>query len=280
MIFRDAMYLNSMLVSSETWYYINQKNMEILCAADAKFFQLCFQSNSKTARDAFYMETGKLKINHLIAKRRFLFLQTILKRDPSEMIRKVYEAQKLKTCRYDWINLIKNDKLQYQINLSDREIADMSKASYKKYIEQKINLYFFNELMKSNKSKVQNTKNTLKHDNNFKIPMQPYLRTNELTTYKKQALFSLRNRSYNLKSNYRSMYEEDMRCRACLEDDSNEDKIHVFEQCSVFKNEMESSNNVKFSHIFGTLKQQINAILHFMPVINKRDIILELGEKH
>ena len=137
----------------------------------------------------------------------------------------------------------------------------MSKASYKKYIEQKINLYFFNELMKSNKSKVQNTKNTLKHDNNFKIPMQPYLRTNELTTYKKQALFSLRNRSYNLKSNYCSMYEEDMRCRACLEDDSNEDKIHVFEQCSVFKNEMESSNNVKFSHIFGTLKQQINAIL-------------------
>ena len=74
------------------------------------------------------------------------------------------------------------------------------------------------------------------------------------------------------------MYEDDMSCRSCFEDDSVEDEVHVFEQCISFKEEMQVANNIKFNQIFGTLEQQIHAIKFFMPIITKRDILLELSK--
>ena len=131
MIFRDAMYLNSILVNSETCFFINQKNMEILRAADAKFFQICFKSHAKTTRESYYMECGKLKVNHIIAKRRLLFWHNILKRSSSELLFKIYQVQKLKPCRYDWIQLLQSDKVLYNITLSDSEVSQMSKHQFK-----------------------------------------------------------------------------------------------------------------------------------------------------
>ena len=173
MIFRDSMYLNSMLVNSETWYYINQKNMETLLSADAKFFQILFKSHSKTSRDSYFIETGKLKINHIIAKRRLMFLFNILKRDQSELLFKVYHIQTLRPCRNDWIHSIKYDKENYQIQLSDREISEMSKSQFKNYIEVKINQKFYSELCDSSKSKVQSVKRTMKVDKNLKFKCNP-----------------------------------------------------------------------------------------------------------
>ena len=249
--------------------------MEILHAADSKFFQLCFQSHAKTTRDSYYIECGKLKLNHIIAKRRLMFWHSILKRKTSDLVHKVYQIMKLKPCRNDWIFMIENDKVTYQITYSDSEISQMSKLQFKNYIELNINKKFFSELSESSKSKVENVKKTMIIDKRFKIQMQPYLKSNELSTKQKQALFSLRNRTYNLKCNYRTMYEDDMRCRSCLNDDSIEDEVHVFEECSN-REEMQTNNNVKFKDIFGTLKQQIIAIKQFFPIMTKRDILLDV----
>ena len=232
MIFRDSMYLNAMLVNSETWYFINQKNMETLLSADAKFFQILFNSHSKTTRESYYMETGKQKVNHIIAKRRLMFWFNILKRNKSELLVKVYQAMKLRPCRNDWIHLINNDKQMYQIHLSDSEISDMSKSQFKTFIEMRINQKFFSELCELSKSKVENVKKTMRIDKHFKIQMQSYLKTNCISTAHKQALFSLRNRTYNLKCNFKTMYQNDMRCRSCLDDESIENEIHVFEHLS------------------------------------------------
>ena len=51
--------------------------------------------NVKTAKKAFYLETGSLPIRFVIAKRRLMFLWNILNRDSNEMIRKVFEAHKV-----------------------------------------------------------------------------------------------------------------------------------------------------------------------------------------
>ena len=154
----------------------------------------------------------------------------------------------------------------------------MSKSQFKTYIELKINQKQFCELSDSTKSKVEKVKRTINVDKHFKIQMQPYLKTNIISTSHKQALFSLRNRTYNLKCNYRTMHENDIGCRSCQEDESIENEIHVFEQCIYLHNAFVSDNNIKFEHIFGTLDQQINAINYFLPIMNKRDIELEILE--
>ena len=74
------------------------------------------------------------------------------------------------------------------------------------------------------------------------------------------------------------MYESAMRCRLCLEEDSEEDEVHVFEKCSVL-HDTSSESDIRIEHIYGTLKQQIAAIKHFMNVIQRRDILLDLMQK-
>ena len=90
----------------------------------------------------------------------------------------------------------------------------------------------------------------------------------------KQQLFELRNRSYNLKSYYKSLYGNDMICRICLDDQSVEDEIHTFEVCKGLIEHNKS--DIKFRHIFGPLEQQINAITYFSRIIVKRNLILEI----
>ena len=74
------------------------------------------------------------------------------------------------------------------------------------------------------------------------------------------------------------MYESAMRCRLCLEEDSEEDEVHVFEKCSVL-HDTSSESDIYIEHVYGTLKQQIAAIKHFLNVIRRRDIYLILCRK-
>ena len=69
-----------------------------------------------------------------------------------------------------------------------------------------------------------------------------------------------------------------MRCRMCLKDNTYKDEIHVFEQCSAFQDERDPRGNVKFEHIYRSLQQQINAIRYYMPLIQKRNIMLDLDD--
>ena len=126
MILRESSYLNSILFSSEAWYYLTNKQMETLEYADAKYFQICFQSGDKTVREAYYIETGKMRIKHVIVKRRFMFLHNILRREDSDLLKKTYLIQKIQKTRYDWYLTISQNKEEYKILITDDEISSMS----------------------------------------------------------------------------------------------------------------------------------------------------------
>ena len=152
----------------------------------------------------------------------------------------------------------------------------MSKSAFKRLVNQKINQQCFRELKCSNKSKMFNIIEGLTHDKHFKIPMQAYLKCPLLTTIEKQNLFNLRNRSYNVKSNYKSQFENNMTCRICLFENSYEDEVHTFEMCTELTS-VENSN-IKFADIFGSLSQQVDAIKYFSKIILKRDLFLSIVE--
>ena len=131
--------------------------MEILEAADIAFFRIAFNSHSKTVRESYYLETGKLKIRHIIAKRRFLFHQNIVKKKDALLLKNIYNAQKLNPNKNgDFYSLITTEKEFYNVSLSDEEICKMSKAAYKKYVNEKVHFKSFSEMILSTKSKIQN----------------------------------------------------------------------------------------------------------------------------
>ena len=89
LILRDAMLVNSILVNCESWNFITKKQIESFESTDVDFMSNCFSSSSKTARDAYYIETGRLKLRYLITKRRFMFLKNILSQSRDELIYKI-----------------------------------------------------------------------------------------------------------------------------------------------------------------------------------------------
>ena len=189
MILRESLFLNSILLNSETFYYINKKQMESLESSDISIMQSIFNSQRNTVREAYYLETGKIQIRYIIAKRRFMFLHHILTRDTSELINKVYHTQQLIKTKYDWYDLMQSEKNKYNIELSDAEISVMSKNKFKKYVELKVNKVAFETLMSSDKSKVQNIIQFTKQSKDGRFKQQEYLRSTKLSTLEKQTIF-------------------------------------------------------------------------------------------
>ena len=145
--------MNSILFNCESFNYLNRQQIESLEAADAEYFRICFQSHSKTARDAYYAETGKHKIRHILAKRRFMFLKNILNR-PGQLINKIYKCQLLRPVKNDFCLTIQSDKQYYNIELDDDEIMIMSKRSFKSYLERKINFKVLEEFKEGQSGKI------------------------------------------------------------------------------------------------------------------------------
>ena len=127
-----------MLFNCEAWNCITEKQVEILEELDLMLMRKVMKSNVKTAKESFYLESGCLPIRFVIAKRRLMFLWNILKRDKKEMIRKVYEAQKVEGLKDDWAETVRIDKLYYDIKLSDEKISEMSKNMFKNLVDKAV----------------------------------------------------------------------------------------------------------------------------------------------
>ena len=107
------------------------------------------------------------------------------------------------------------------------------------------------------------------------IAIQKYLISGELVKEEQLLLFSLRTRSFPVKSNYRYLHESDMTCRACHELDSVENEIHLSETCSIFSSER-GNGTLNFKEVFGPLKVQIIFIKQFKVLARKWKLLLEI----
>ena len=130
----------------------------------------------------------------------------------------------------------------------------MKKHKFKKLIKKKLfeksTEFLYNIKNKENRSK---TKNLVSYK------FQDYLQNNTLTTKQKKLLFSLRTRSVDVKTNYKSIYTFNMQCRLCEKD---EDSERHYLECEKILNKIDPSidlNTAKYENIFGSnIEEQIN----------------------
>ena len=108
---------------------------------DLCLFRKILNAHSKTAAESFYFEIGKYPLSFTWAKRRFMYLWEILHRDKDELIRKVYEAQKLQYCKGDYFQIVKEERMKYDISESDDDIAKTSQDKFRKIVEKKVNQF-------------------------------------------------------------------------------------------------------------------------------------------
>ena len=66
-----------------------------------------------------------MPLSDVIAVRRLIYLQNIIKKHTNKILKTVYNAQKVNPCKGDLVNIVEGDTTNYDINLSDEVIANM-----------------------------------------------------------------------------------------------------------------------------------------------------------
>ena len=139
LLFRDSMLINGMLCSVETLYGLTNSHIEQLEQCDKMLMRRLFNSVSSTAVEAFYIETGMiLPLRFTIIARRLMYLWTILQKSDSELVKQVYEAQKLSPVKNDWSTQVEQDLKYCKIDFTEEEIKVMKKSKFKKIVQDSI----------------------------------------------------------------------------------------------------------------------------------------------
>ena len=127
--------MSKMLLSAESWHKLLKCQIEKLEQVDRIFYRKLLNCHSKTGIEFLFSETGTSPITIKISVRRLLYWWHILNVEKSEMIYKVYSAQKLSPVAGDWIEMLDKDKTNFQIKCTDEEISALSKQKFKKFFK-------------------------------------------------------------------------------------------------------------------------------------------------
>ena len=135
MMFRQSMFLNGILCSSEVLYGVTKEHVEMLEKIDRMFMRRVFDCPISTPIESYYLETSTVPVKYILMGRRLMYLWTILQKSEKELVRKVYNTQKLFPVKNDWVIQIQDDLIQCKIDMSDEEISKMKKSKFKKIVK-------------------------------------------------------------------------------------------------------------------------------------------------
>ena len=125
-------------------YSVREKHLETLESLDLMLLRKVFKAHSKTAAEAFFLESGIVPIRFTLAKRKLMYLRTILMRPKDDLVRKVYKMQKTVKTPGDWALSVEEDRSSYEINLTDEQIEETSKYKFENTVKRKVNpIYIF-----------------------------------------------------------------------------------------------------------------------------------------
>ena len=190
LMLRDAMFVNGILTNSEVWHSITNKNIEDLEVMDRMLLRYILGAHAKVQTEFLYLETGATPLKQVITSRRLMYLQAILKRPHTELVRKVFEAQKENPVKGDWSEQVKEDLEIIGMVDKENEIEAMSKSQFKAEVRHRIREYVFKMLKEKQLTHIK-----IRHIKYDKLAMQNYLKSHMLNNHEASLLFSLRSKS-------------------------------------------------------------------------------------
>ena len=270
LVMREAKFINSVMTNSEIWHNVQLANIQSLEKCDSDLLKKILNAHSKTAYEAYFLELAIYPLRYTLAIRRFMYLWHILHRDKSELIRKVYDVQSCNITKGDWVQIMQQERVKYNIMESDQTISTMSQEKFRSVVKTKVYTHavqYIHDLAEphSKSEKIVNP--------NFK--RREYFSDRRFTKEDVQLLFSLRTRMLNCKSNFRNQFNNDLTCRICKVTGSIEDEDHIL-TCSEINDEV---YDAKFEDVYGNVDNQQKVVQVFKKVLRKRKIFMEIAEK-
>ena len=201
-----------------------------------------------------------------------MYLWTILRRPSNEMLGKVYRVQNIVKTPGDWSIKVKEDLLEYGIDLADKDIKDLSHYKYRKLVNKNVekaaHKYLSMKAAKHSKSQDINKSEKMK---------EKYLDDKRFTLSEAQLLFQLRTRMISVKMNFSSIWKDDVSCRLCKDTVMIESQAHLL-TCNEILKHVDVPNNIKHEDLFKNTDKQLAAMKVFKKIIRQREILMNCSE--
>ena len=244
---RQAMLLNGILYNSEAWHNISESEIKMLEQVDEYLLRTLVKGHSKTPLEFLYLEAGATPIRFIITSRRLMYHHTILKREDTELVKKIYAEQRNNPTKGDYVELIKEDFKTIDVVQNDGEIQNQDKSSYKNFVKKSIKSAAFKYLTQLQASHSKVSKIEYKN-----LEIQKYMVSPVFLNEEVSMLHALRSRTTECKENFKQKYmHSDLLCLLCQNE--NEDQQHLL-KCSILKTKFKSEqlmvNKVNYENIF------------------------------
>ena len=154
-----------------------------------------------------------------------MYLHNILKKTDNELIRKVYEVQKLLPTKNDWYQLVTEDRNKLGLTISDQQISFMSKEKFRTMVVKAVKSFALNCLNQTaTKKETSKSRKLVKGD----LVNENYLFDKSFSKSECELLFALRTRMVTgIKTNFSSQYGNNLTYQLCS---GNSDSDYTGEQ--------------------------------------------------
>jgi hypothetical protein len=274
LMLRKTIMINSLLFSAEAWSGVTEKQLARLEVVDTALLRKLAGGHSKCGTEFHHLETGTLKLRHILTYLRLMYHHHILTRDQNETIHKIYQKQKVEKLKGDWFQLLQNDFQFIEMEMNEEDIRSMSKYQYKTKIKALVRKAAFKYFLKL---KEKHTK--LKNVQYSELKIQPYLQSKSMSNSEAELLYNLRSNCYEAKSNFKKMHKYDLECRFGCK--TNEDQIHIFTKCQQIKSQLNYQGILNYDHIYSDIEDQQDIIKVFIKIdkirCKMKDKLLPVG---
>ena len=213
-----------------------------------------------------------MPIRFIVMMRRILYLWNILHRNEDELVNRFLSAQQIWTSKKDWIQQVRKNMKEINLNLTDTQIMGMSYETFRRQIKIKIEMHVANylKIIQDSHSK---TRNLIM--NGFRPA--DYLTSPDLTKEQVQVLYKLRNEMIDVKMNFGSFHKDNKWCRTCYL--FPETQEHLL-QCSgiIPKLKEMDLSHIRYKIIFET-SNQVMIMRAFSTILKTRTIMIEESTK-
>ena len=115
MIFLNAILRPSILYACETYYSLSEFQLRQLERIEESFIRKVFETPKSCPIVQLYLESGQIPARFEIQRMRLLFLQNILKQNPSSMTHQFFQLQVKNPTRGDWASSCLKDLKELKI---------------------------------------------------------------------------------------------------------------------------------------------------------------------
>ena len=251
LLMREMIFVNFLLFSAEVCGNVTLVNIMQLEQVDSVLIRSILGGHPKGPKIALYLETGCLKLRHILSYRRMLYHHHILTLDTNETVSKIYHKQKQESVLGDWYQLLKSDYEYIGLTMSDDEVKLTPKAKFKETVIKLLRDAAFQSYTKEKSmcSKLNEVQYEM-------LQVQTYLKNKSISKEHKILLYRVRTRCTDTKSNFKSLYKNHLMCRFGCQKELTQK--HLYMECEYFQKHYDV--NIKYEHIFEEISLQVKCI--------------------